>query len=106
MKKLALMLVFTLLAGCRAMRIDGIITDAVTQKPVGTCQITLATRYAHSDPAGHFAITARRSEAREEPLNFHCVGYEPKTVNAYSFRVKRKSILLTVTPLESTTAKE
>lgn len=101
MKRLLLLPVLLTLAGCPSMRVQGFITDAETREPVGTCQVTVGRAYAHSDPAGHYMIVARRKEFRTKPMNLVCKGYEPRSLDAYQFRTKNRYIDLQVTPAVS-----
>lgn len=102
MKSFISLLVIAFVAGCGSMRVSGFITDAETQKPVGTCQVTLAKYYAHSDPAGHYSITMRRKLAKRIPLKLVCEGYETRSVDVYKWRARSREINLQVTPSHST----
>jgi hypothetical protein len=99
MKKYAALVALIVLAGCSSVRVQGFVTDAVTHEPVGSCQITIAKRYAHSDPAGHYSIVARRNEARKNPMNLNCKGYEPKSMNVWVFRTRSRNVDVQVTPI-------
>ena len=91
-------IVLLALMGCHSIRVSGIITDAATKEPVGTCQVTMAKRYAHSDLAGHYSIVAHTSEARQNPLKLVCDGYEPLSVNACIWRAGHVELNPKVTP--------
>lgn len=96
------LLLASLLVGCSTtMQVNGIVTDVETGRPIGTCQITMGDRYAHSDPAGHYSLTARRSTrdgSRSRPMNLKCDGYQLQSVIVDSTHSNRPVVNVQVVP--------
>jgi len=96
------------LVGCSSMRVAGIVTDAATKEGVGTCEITIDPHYAHSDPAGHYSIAARRCTEEGSGLKhlncarsmkLVCRGYETKTVPIDTSKTRSPKLNIEVTPV-------
>ncbi len=89
--------------GCpTSIRVIGVVTDAATAEPVGTCEITMGARYTHSDPAGRYSMVARRSTRdgnRQRVLNFACRGYEPASITVNGWGDRYPTVNLQVVPL-------